>query len=1085
MATWTTPRRRKCSSLWLAILFLLLATSGALAEYSPPAPGHDQAQLTNHSAVVDFSAATGNEAPGEALPQSPSTPVFVDVAANLIGTSTGSVGWGDYNHDSRLDLLVTGLTASNATSTRIYRNDGNNAFADSGIALQNVFASDAAWGDFNRDGYPDIALTGQTAASGGTSVTRLYRNGGNGAFVDTNVAFGVFGAGSLGWGDYNRDGYPDLAISGRDQTEKSVIFRNNGNGTFSDIAAGLYGVMYGTLAWGDYDADGDSDLLITGWNYTPYAGVSRLYRNDNGAFQQVTAPLTGVFESSAAWGDYDGDGDLDIALAGCTSAFCNSLAQASIYRNNGNNVFVKITAPLPNLGVGAVAWLDYDRDQDLDLAISGCTVYSSPNCTTAKTEIFRNDGNDTFVATTSALASVSWSALAVGDFDNDGDPDLALNGKNATGAPVTKIYRNDTPAAGGYSVSGRVTDGSGSPVAGVTVSDGAGHSTVTDSNGDYALNGLPAGNYTLTPSKSGCSFNPPTRTVALPPNGTGQNFTANCNCGTGSSAVDALLVIDRSGSMGGTPLDQEKVAAKGFVDRMSLAQDQVGLASFETSATLNHQLSHDGNSVKNAIDALTVGGSTNIGEGINVAQAELRSSRHNPNARPVMLLMSDGQPNVGPDPVGAAQAAKNAGTRIFTIGLGSVDQNLMRQLASSPSDYYYAPTPADLASIYQTIAGVVSCAPTKVKIDPPIKRVARNVPTFTLNVVIQDVVNLGAFQFDVTYNPSIVHVTSVSIGAFPGSTGRTVSPVGPVIDNSAGRVTFGAFTFGTQPGPNGTGVLAIITFAPRAGGTSPIQIQNLQVADIASNPISASIENGQVEIISCFGDFDGDNDVDIFDLQMAASHWNCRTGNSCYDTRFDTEPNGVIDVTDLQRFAAAWGTVCTVVRGSDAATTLAELAEQPAAVSLHTTPPTPLLLAGSVFSQTVFIQDAANVGAFQTDLVYDPAIVRVEAVSIGPFLSSTGRTVTPVGPVIDHSAGRVTFGAFTFGSQPGASGAGNLAHVRLRALAVGASQLSFQQTTVNDTTGNPLPLTNLTGSTLQVIGQAPIKASLPLILRAN
>jgi len=84
--------------------------------------------------------------------------------------------------------------------------------------------------------------------------------------------------------------------------------------------------------------------------------------------------------------------------------------------------------------------------------------------------------------------------------------------------------RTSPPTA--YTVSGWVTDGSNNPISGVTISDGTGHTTTTDSNGNYTLGGLAAGMYTLTPSKSGYTFSPTSRTVIVPPSKTSQDFVS-------------------------------------------------------------------------------------------------------------------------------------------------------------------------------------------------------------------------------------------------------------------------------------------------------------------------------------------------------------------------------------------------------------------------------------------------------------------------------------------------------------------------------------------------------------------------------
>jgi hypothetical protein len=112
-----------------------------------------------------------------------------------------------------------------------------------------------------------------------------------------------------------------------------------------------------------------------------------------------------------------------------------------------------------------------------------------------------------------------------------------------------------------YSISGHIRDGSGSPISGVTVSVSAGGSATTDANGAYTIDGLTAGTYTLTPSKSGYTFSPPTRTVSVPPDATGQDFTGSSSepppCDLSKQPV--LLV---HGWGGPDDLDQDEMGFK-------------------------------------------------------------------------------------------------------------------------------------------------------------------------------------------------------------------------------------------------------------------------------------------------------------------------------------------------------------------------------------------------------------------------------------------------------------------------------------------------------------------------------------------
>ena len=129
-----------------------------------------------------------------------------------------------------------------------------------------------------------------------------------------------------------------------------------------------------------------------------------------------------------------------------------------------------------------------------------------------------------------------------------------------------------------------------------------------------------------------------------------------------------------------------------------------------------------------------------------------------------------------------------------------------------------------------------------VKLDPASVDLTATGATFDIKVMIEDVTDLGGFQFSINYNPTIVTVnnsTDVVLGSFLGSTGRSSTPVGPNIDNVAGKVTYGAFTMGAAPpGPSGNGLLATITFTVQSQVNGLLDLNAVQITDIAGVPIT-------------------------------------------------------------------------------------------------------------------------------------------------------------------------------------------------------------------------------------------------------
>ena len=323
---------------------------------------------------------------------------------------------------SAVVFVALGWTASQAI--------GQPAWIDVSPGLPQVRYGSLAWGDYDSDGDLDLVVAGELY---GNDVARIYRNDGEGVFVDSGAGLVGVRQAAVAWGDYDGDGDLDLAVSGitwvsyRGFVAVSKVHRND-SGSFTDVGAPLFGLRLGSIAWADFDNDGDLDLLITGATYEePLYALTILYRNDAGSFRDVYTGLPGVFSSSIAWGDYDNDGDLDLAMCGTPGAGMFT----GIYRNDGGGIFTDIQAGLTAVASGSLAWGDYDHDGDLDLAV----------CGNGTAQVYRNDSGS-FIDIHAELPGASVSSLAWGDYDGDGDLDLALSGGTAT-TPFVTVCRND------------------------------------------------------------------------------------------------------------------------------------------------------------------------------------------------------------------------------------------------------------------------------------------------------------------------------------------------------------------------------------------------------------------------------------------------------------------------------------------------------------------------------------------------------------------------------------------------------------------------------------------------------------------
>ncbi|MFC1501179.1 FG-GAP-like repeat-containing protein [Elusimicrobiota bacterium] len=381
------------------------------------------------------------------LPSVLATEISGDSSLNNVNTVIpglfdGTVAWGDYDNDGDLDIAVCGSTSATEGFSGIFKNNNDGTFMNINAGLTTVRYGALAWGDYDNDGDLDLAISGATSELGQTRYSDIYRNDGNDTFVAVNAGLTGVYAGSMAWGDYDNDGYLDLAICG-DTIQGALgigplskIYHNNRNGTFSDSGIGIENVSNGTIAWADYNSDGNLDIAICG------QGKSRIYANyGSGVFSDIDAGLSNIWFGSLAWGDYDSDGDMDLALVGGIPSWGTYIPVLRVYKNEGSNTFTSITSDLQGAFNSELSWGDYDSDGKLDLAVMGSSSAIIPY---RGTILYKNIGGDNFEDITTGLLELHGSngSIAFGDYDNDGDLDIAMLGQESTIVGLTRIYRN-------------------------------------------------------------------------------------------------------------------------------------------------------------------------------------------------------------------------------------------------------------------------------------------------------------------------------------------------------------------------------------------------------------------------------------------------------------------------------------------------------------------------------------------------------------------------------------------------------------------------------------------------------------------
>ena len=333
---------------------------------------------------------------------------FTRVPTPFPGMHRGAAAWLDYDNDGNLDLIIYGLRSDNSRFTGIFRNQGPDKGYSFVEELPGVFEyidvdSDdraprmIAVGDYDNDGWVDIALTGRSDADGESGrVVSLYKNieGQDfmkiGSLVD-GKPFVQQNGGTIAWGDYNRDGFLDLITfgwlannqgdyySGDDFSNNGVgcLYTNNGDGTFSEPITFPAGED-GEVAWGDFNNNGYLDFVFGNYSWWPSPWNdwrSFIYMNNgDGTFDAYNNDDVGIRGDqgiSLALGDVNNDGYEDIVQNKAWPA-------AAVFLNNaGKFPFVRQNLPLGdaqedlNVRSGVISLVDYNNDGALDIFLNG------------------------------------------------------------------------------------------------------------------------------------------------------------------------------------------------------------------------------------------------------------------------------------------------------------------------------------------------------------------------------------------------------------------------------------------------------------------------------------------------------------------------------------------------------------------------------------------------------------------------------------------------------------------------------------------------------------------------------------------
>ena len=218
--------------------------------------------------------------------------------------------------------------------------------------------------------------------------------------------------------------------------ETTITIKNNGL-EFEKKDNPFIKLSKSSISWGDYDRDGDMDLAIMGQSNSVGA-VTAIYENKDGTFEDTNQNFTKVYDGDLSWVDLNKDGWLDLVVTGF-----NQTAKTNIYINNEGQTFETSNTDwgIPNAYASKMSWGDLDNDGDIDLALVGIDDQENG----FSYLYMRIDGKDEFLVQDISGFSgggFKYGDLEIADFDQDSDNDLIFTGERSWGELRAEIRLN-------------------------------------------------------------------------------------------------------------------------------------------------------------------------------------------------------------------------------------------------------------------------------------------------------------------------------------------------------------------------------------------------------------------------------------------------------------------------------------------------------------------------------------------------------------------------------------------------------------------------------------------------------------------